>query len=42
MPRKFYGLDYDPEDEVVITSGGTEAITGAHDGDGRARATKWC
>src|ERR1700712_670176 len=26
---KFYGLDYDPEDEVVITSGGTEAITGA-------------
>jgi N-succinyldiaminopimelate aminotransferase len=27
--RKFYGLEYDPEDEVVITSGGTEAITGA-------------
>src|SRR3954462_5929411 len=27
--RKFYGLDYDPEDEVVITSGGTEAVTGA-------------
>jgi len=26
---KFYGLAYDPEDEVVITSGGTEAITGA-------------
>jgi|GEM_PF-5225206 len=26
---KFYGLDYDPEDEVLITSGGTEAITGA-------------
>ncbi|MBA2589186.1 MAG: aminotransferase [Alphaproteobacteria bacterium] len=26
---KFYGLSYDPEDEVVITSGGTEAITGA-------------
>jgi len=26
---KFYGLTYDPEDEVVITSGGTEAITGA-------------
>jgi aspartate/methionine/tyrosine aminotransferase len=25
----FYGLTYDPEDEVVITSGGTEAITGA-------------
>jgi aspartate/methionine/tyrosine aminotransferase len=25
----FYGLIYDPEDEVVITSGGTEAITGA-------------
>jgi N-succinyldiaminopimelate aminotransferase len=25
----FYGLSYDPEDEVVITSGGTEAITGA-------------
>lgn len=25
----FYGLDYDPEDEVLITSGGTEAITGA-------------
>jgi N-succinyldiaminopimelate aminotransferase len=24
--RKFYGLDYDPEDEVVITSGGTEAL----------------
>jgi aspartate/methionine/tyrosine aminotransferase len=27
--RQFYGLDYDPEDEVLITSGGTEAITGA-------------
>ncbi len=27
--RKFHGLEYDPEDEVVITSGGTEAITGA-------------
>jgi aspartate/methionine/tyrosine aminotransferase len=27
--RTFYGLDYDPEDEVVITSGGTEAVTGA-------------
>jgi N-succinyldiaminopimelate aminotransferase len=26
---KFYGLEYDPEDEVLITSGGTEAITGA-------------
>jgi N-succinyldiaminopimelate aminotransferase len=26
---QFYGLTYDPEDEVVITSGGTEAITGA-------------
>ena len=26
---KFYGLDYGPEDEVLITSGGTEAITGA-------------
>ena len=26
---KFYGLSYDPEDEVVIISGGTEAITGA-------------
>jgi aspartate/methionine/tyrosine aminotransferase len=26
---KFYGLQYDPEDEVVITSGGTEAVTGA-------------
>jgi aspartate/methionine/tyrosine aminotransferase len=26
--RKFYGLVYDPEDEVLITSGGTEAITG--------------
>jgi len=26
---KFYGLTYDPEDEVVITSGGTEAVTGA-------------
>ena len=26
---QFYGLAYDPEDEVVITSGGTEAITGA-------------
>jgi aspartate/methionine/tyrosine aminotransferase len=26
---KFYGLQYDPEDEVLITSGGTEAITGA-------------
>lgn len=24
--REFYGLDYDPEDEVVITSGGTEAL----------------
>jgi len=27
--RTFYGLEYDPEDEVVITSGGTEAVTGA-------------
>jgi aspartate/methionine/tyrosine aminotransferase len=27
--RQFDGLDYDPEDEVLITSGGTEAITGA-------------
>jgi N-succinyldiaminopimelate aminotransferase len=27
--RKFYGLEYDPEEEVLITSGGTEAITGA-------------
>ncbi len=27
--RKFYGLAFDPEDEVVITSGGTEAVTGA-------------
>ena len=26
---KFYGLSFDPEDEVLITSGGTEAITGA-------------
>jgi N-succinyldiaminopimelate aminotransferase len=26
---KFYGLSYDAEDEVVITSGGTEAVTGA-------------
>ncbi|HJT42649.1 MAG TPA: aminotransferase [Rhizomicrobium sp.] len=26
---KFYGLTYDPEDEVLITSGGTEAIAGA-------------
>lgn len=26
---KFYGLGFDPEDEVLITSGGTEAITGA-------------
>ena len=26
---KFYGLQYDPEDEVLITSGGTEAVTGA-------------
>jgi aspartate/methionine/tyrosine aminotransferase len=26
---KFYGLDFDPEDEVLITSGGTEAVTGA-------------
>jgi N-succinyldiaminopimelate aminotransferase len=24
--RKFYGLAFDPEDEVVITSGGTEAL----------------
>jgi len=24
--RGFYGLDYDPEEEVVITSGGTEAL----------------
>jgi N-succinyldiaminopimelate aminotransferase len=27
--EKFYGLSYDPEDEVLITSGGTEAVTGA-------------
>ena len=26
---KFYGLTFDPEDEVLITSGGTEAVTGA-------------
>jgi aspartate/methionine/tyrosine aminotransferase len=26
---KFYGLDYDPETEVLVTSGGTEAITAA-------------
>jgi N-succinyldiaminopimelate aminotransferase len=26
---KFYQLEYDPEDEVLITSGGTEAVTGA-------------
>jgi len=26
---KFYGLEYDIEDEVLITSGGTEAVTGA-------------
>jgi aspartate/methionine/tyrosine aminotransferase len=26
---RFYGLTYDPEDEVVITSGGTEAVTAA-------------
>src|ERR1700733_9791864 len=26
---QFYGLSYDPEDEVLITSGGTEAVTGA-------------
>jgi aspartate/methionine/tyrosine aminotransferase len=26
---KFYGLAFDPEDEVLITSGGTEAVTGA-------------
>src|ERR1700755_1538548 len=24
--RNFYGLAYDPEDEIVITSGGTEAL----------------
>jgi aspartate/methionine/tyrosine aminotransferase len=24
--RHFYGLEYDPEDEVVVTSGGTEAL----------------
>ena len=33
---QFYGLDYDPEDEVLVTSGGTEALTGAHDGHGGA------
>lgn len=27
--KHFYGLQYDPDDEVVITSGGTEAVTGA-------------
>lgn len=26
---KFHGLRYDPEDEVLITSGGTEALAGA-------------
>jgi N-succinyldiaminopimelate aminotransferase len=26
---KFYGLAFDPEDEVLITSGGTEAVTGS-------------
>ncbi len=27
--KAFYDLEYDPEDEVVITSGGTEAVTGS-------------
>ncbi len=27
--RTFYGLDYDPEGEVLITSGGTEALAGS-------------
>ncbi len=27
--RQFYGLSYDPEDEVLVTSGGTEAIAGS-------------
>src|SRR5581483_4495062 len=27
--RHFYGLDYDPDGEVLVTSGGTEAITAA-------------
>ena len=29
MPGDFYGLDYDPDDEVLVTSGGTEALTAA-------------
>ena len=27
MPSDFYGLDYDWRDEVLVTSGGTEALT---------------
>ncbi|HKD46343.1 MAG TPA: aminotransferase [Rhizomicrobium sp.] len=27
--RRFYGLDYDSKDEVLVTSGGTEALTAA-------------
>ena len=27
--RAFYGLEYDPESEVLVTSGGTEALTAA-------------
>src|SRR5579883_3463325 len=27
--KAFYDLEYDPEDEVVIASGGTEAVTGS-------------
>ena len=27
--RSFYGLDYDAENEVLVTSGGTEALTAA-------------
>ena len=29
MPHEFYGLDYDPEREVLVTSGGTEALAAA-------------
>ena len=38
--RRFYDLDFDPETEILITSGATEALTDCMHGPGRRRATR--
>ena len=35
--RRFWRLDYDPDSEVLVTAGATEAIAAAHPGPVRAR-----